>query len=209
MDARVILIHGLWMRAFSLGLLRKRLVADGFAVDTFDYASVAGGPEPAIAQLRERLRAAPTITTHLVGHSLGGLVALEALRNVADLPHGRVVCLGSPLRGSRAAQRLSAWPGGTWLVGRSLDLLRRGIADWDGSREVGVIAGRVPFGLGVLVDGLAHPHDGTVAVAETELPGIAAHTVVAATHTGLVFSDEVAQLTGHFLRHGRLPAPTS
>ena len=36
----------------------------------------------------------------LVGHSLGGLVALEALRRQPDLPVSRVVCLGSPLRGS-------------------------------------------------------------------------------------------------------------
>jgi len=61
----------------------------------------------------------------------------------------------------------------------------------------------VPLGLGVLLQGLSEPHDGTVAVWETELPGINAHTVVPATHTGLAFSDDVAQLAVRVLREGR------
>ena len=78
-----------------------------------------------------------------------------------------------------------------------------GIDAWTSTRRVGVIAGKVPFGLGLVVESLASPHDGTVAVAETRLPGIADHCTVAATHTGLLFSAEVADLTLAFLRDGR------
>ena len=42
-----------------------------------------------------------------------------------------------------------------------------------------------------------------MAVAETRLPGITDHCVVAASHSGLLFSSEAAAQTVAFLRHGR------
>ena len=201
MPDTVILVHGLWMRGFALGALARRMSHAGFQVETYDYLSLAHGPEAAARKLRMRMRAL-TGTVHLVGHSLGGLIALEAVRDAAELPPGRVVCLGSPLCGSESARRLAHWSALHWLLGRSTDLLCRGVEAWNGAREVGVIAGRFPVGLGVILQGLAEPHDGTVAVWETELPGIDAHTVVPATHTGLAFSDDVAQLAIRFLRTG-------
>jgi pimeloyl-ACP methyl ester carboxylesterase len=198
----VILVHGLWMRGIAMGSLSRRLQAAGFTTASFEYMSVASGPEPAAERLRERV-AKSKKPVHLVGHSLGGLVALEAMRGRDAFPGGRIVCLGSPLKGSRAAQGLARLPFAEALVGKSRMMLGSGIAPWSDAREVGVIAGRVPVGMGMLMPGLPEPHDGTVAVDETQLEGIAAHHVVAATHTGMVFSDEVARLVVAFLRAGR------
>lgn len=203
MTEHVILLHGIWMRGITLQPLARRLRSAGYGVETFDYASVFGGVEPAIARVRERLRAVQADQVHLVGHSLGALVALEAVRGVRKLPRGRVVCLGPPLRGSAVARGLASVPGGRWLLGNSAETLLDGIDAWSSARRVGVIAGRLPFGLGFAVGTLASPHDGTVAVAETQLPGIADHRTVAASHTGLLFSAEVADLTLDFLRDGR------
>ena len=78
---------------------------------------------------------------HFVGHSLGGLIALEALRSAPDLAVPRVVCLGSPLCGSLTARNLA---GRAWtrpLLGRSAPLLQAGLQCWDGPAEVGVVAG--------------------------------------------------------------------
>ena len=61
---------------------------------------------------------------------------------------------------------------------------------------------------GVAFAGLRAPHDGTVSVEETILPGITDHRTVATSHTGLLFSHEVADLTAGFLRAGRF-APIS
>jgi len=202
MPQPVILIHGLWMRGFMLGHLARRLRLEGHGVSTFDYLSLAHGPGPAIAALRARVLAAgPGV--HLVGHSLGGLIALEAARDEPPLPIGNIVCLGSPLKGSIAARHFATWPGGRMLLGKSRHLLVEGIAPWSKSIPVGVIAGRIPRGLGVLTGHMGALNDGTVAVAETELDGIADHRVIAATHTGLAFSDEAASLTAGFLRLGR------
>ncbi|WP_345776926.1 alpha/beta fold hydrolase [Dokdonella sp.] len=199
----VILLHGIWMRGLTLAYLSRHLRHAGYSVETMDYASVFTGFAPAVEQLRARLRSLEAPAVHLVGHSLGGLVALEAIRGVRGLPRGRVVGLGSPLRGSAVARGLAAIPGGRWLMGHSVEPLLDGLDDWSGSRKVGVIAGKLPFGLGFALGTLSAPHDGTVAVAETQLPGIADHCTVSASHTGMLLSHEVADLVVEFLRHGR------
>lgn len=203
MTEHVILLHGVWMRGLTLLSLARRLRASGFSVEVFDYASVFGSVETTCERLRLRMHAAGADRVHLVGHSLGGIVALEATRRARDLPRGNVVCLGPPLRGSSVARVLSGVPGGRWLLGANRGALIDGVDHWDGSRPVGVVAGQLPFGLGISIGALTAPHDGTVAVEETRLAGLADHCTVAATHTGLLFSSTVADLTVNFLRSGR------
>jgi pimeloyl-ACP methyl ester carboxylesterase len=203
MSEHVILIHGIWMRGITLQLLARRLHQAGYTVETLDYASVFGGIVPAITDLRSRIGKADAQAVHLVGHSLGALVALEAARELHDVSIGRIVCLGPPLRGSAVARAMTAIPGGRWLMGHSADVLIEGIESWCGPCEVGVIAGRLPLGLGVAIGPLHAPHDGTVSVEETRLDGIADHCTVATSHTGMLMSTEVAELTATFLRDGR------
>jgi pimeloyl-ACP methyl ester carboxylesterase len=202
----VVLLHGIWMRGFSLGALRAKLEKAGYAPHLFEYASVAHGPEPSVERLIQKISRLQAPRVHMVGHSLGGLIALQAARRADALPPGHIVCLGSPLKGSAAARGLSRFPGGAVVMGRSGEILREGLACWDGVRPVGVIAGRVPVGLGALVGALEAPHDGTVSVAETRLEGIADHVVVPATHSGLAFSAEAAEQIVVFLREGRFRA---
>jgi pimeloyl-ACP methyl ester carboxylesterase len=199
----VILLHGLWMRGFTLTALRRRIERAGFAVELFDYASVMRDPDLSVSNLLARARSIKSKKIHFVGHSLGGLIALQALSQASDLPAGRVVCLGSPLRGSVVARAVSNLPGGSLVIGRSSGILRNGLQRWSGTQPVGVIAGRLPLGLGFMVGSLASPNDGTVSVVETELPGLTDHCVVPATHMGLVFSDEAAAQTVAFLRTAR------
>ena len=60
--------------------------------------------------------------------------------------------------------------------------------------------------MALLLGGLNGDNDGTVAVDETRLPGIREHAVIAATHTGLPFSDEAIAMTTNFLRAGQFAA---
>ncbi len=209
MSDHVILLHGLWMRGFALAMLHRRLMAAGYRVHRFDYLSVAATQERILDRLQTRLQtlASEADAVHLVGHSLGGLIALRACQDAPALPAGRIVCLGSPLLGSAAARHFAAWgPAGEVLLGHNRELLQRGFARWDGTREVGVIAGRVPLGLGAVFGHLEGEHDGTVAVEETRLPGVADHCVVESSHMGLLFSTEVAAQVDHFLRDGHFAA---
>jgi pimeloyl-ACP methyl ester carboxylesterase len=202
MSEPVLLLHGLWLRGVAMGHFAHALKTAGFDAHTFDYASVHGGVDTTLDRLRERIHALGG-DVHLVGHSLGGVLAVAAAQREAQIAGGRIVCLGSPLLGSTTARSLRHLPGGGMLLGGSAGLLQQGLQRWDGPQQVGVIAGRLPFGLGMLLGGLRGQHDGTVAVAETRLPGIADHRVIAAAHTGLPFSDEAARLTIAFLRNGR------
>src|SRR5690348_1068963 len=208
MTDHVLLLHGLWMRGFSMLALRQRLLRAGFAVHGFEYASVVAQPQRSMARLRSAMRALmkenPTPDcVHLVGHSLGGIVALQCADGADDLPPGRIVCLGTPLTGSAAARGLLQWPIGAHMLGYSTQALLEGVGEWNGTREVGVIAGCLPHGLGAHLAHFEGEHDGTVAVAETRLPGIADHCVVQASHTGLLLSAMAARQTVAFLRNGR------
>jgi pimeloyl-ACP methyl ester carboxylesterase len=211
MSDHVILLHGLWMRGFALAMLHRRLMGAGFRVHRFDYLSVAATQQRILDRLRARMTdlAVEADAVHLVGHSLGGLLALRACLEADTLPQGRIVCLGSPLLGSAAARGFAGWGrGGEVLLGHNRELLQQGFERWDGPREVGMIAGRMPLGLGAVLGHFAGEHDGTVAVEETRLPGLADHCVVEANHTGLLFSLDVAQQVAQFLHSGhftRLP----
>lgn len=209
MTEHVILLHGLWMRGFALAMLDRRLIDQGFDVHRFNYLSLVS-PQPRILdRLHARMRelGAAGDQVHLVGHSLGGLLALRACVDATDLPDGRIVCLGSPLLGSSAARAVAAWGhAGTVLLGHNRELLEQGFERWDGGREVGAIAGRLPLGLGAILGQLDGQHDGTVAVAETRLAGLCDHCVVESNHMGLLFSLEVARRCGNFLRNGQFAA---
>jgi len=203
MTEHVILLHGLWMRAFTLAALRHRLERAGYSVDVFDYASVFHGADVSVEHLLARVRAVKGSKVHFVGHSLGGLIALQAAQRGGQGGDGRIVCIGSPLRGSAVARGVARLPGGTYVIGKNLDVLRNGIERWHGEQAVGAIAGRLPIGFGFAIGGLESPHDGTVSVTETQVPGLADHCVVPATHTGLLFSAEAADQTIAFLRGAR------
>jgi len=198
---RVVLVHGLWMPGASMHWLSLQLRDAGFAPEVFSYHSVADGPDLAVPRLVETLQAGEP--ADIVAHSLGGLIALQALRETPALPVSRVVCLGSPLTGSGAAAGMLRWSPTAPLLGRSAGLLQDGVGRWEGKARVGVVAGCVPHGLGALFAGFEGEHDGTVAVVETRLEGIADHVVVECSHSGLLFSAEAAAQAIRFLREGR------
>ena len=211
MTEHIILLHGLWMRGFALAMLHRRMMEERFRVHRFDYLSVAATQERILERLQRRMAdlgdtGAPV---HLVGHSLGGLLALQACQACGELPPGRIVCLGSPLLGSAAARGFARFGrGGEALLGHNRELLERGFERWEGGREIGMVAGRSPIGLGAVLTHIEGEHDGTVAVAETRLPGLADHCVIDTNHTGLLLSAEVSRLTASFLRDGRFAPPS-
>lgn len=201
--AHVLLVHGLWMPPLAMRRFAARLRALGYIPGILGYRSILGSTGDAVDAVRARLRGGPP--THVVAHSLGGLMVLEALRAEPGLPVGRVACLGTPLCGSGAARRLSANPLTALYLGRSAGLLCNGCTGLPPGVEVGMVAGTRPRGLGALVAHFGGVHDGTVALEETRVPGLADHVVVDASHSGLLFSGDVVRRVAGFLAHGRFP----
>ena len=189
------------MRRPALWLLARRLRQRGFAPVLFSYSTLWNSPAKAMERLAMRLYALGPGPVHMVAHSLGGLVAVQTCNQFQRLPPGRIVCLGSPLAGSSAARGL-ANKGLGWIAGRSGPLLRGGLAQLPAGRKVGMVAGVHSMGLGKIFGQVDGPNDGTVAVWETQMPGMAGHVTVASSHSGLVLSSLVANLVGNFLETG-------
>lgn len=201
---RVLLLPGIWMPAWTMNVMARRLRGVGFLVRVHGYAGVLSRPEAVQQQLRQELADVDAV----VAHSLGGLMTLEALRNGSGYSVRRVVCLGSPLCGSAVARRLRQGKLGLAL-GASASLLASGLtAPPAQSLQVAMIAGSRARGIGRIVGGMSGEGDGTVGLDETRCPWLRDHLVVAASHSGLPFSLLATEQTAHFLRHGRFFRPS-
>lgn len=201
----VVVVHGLWLNGLETFLLRDRLRHAGYAPDVFRYPSMHATLAEVTAALAERLRRFEAV--HVVGHSLGGVVAYETLAGQADLPPGRAVLMAAPVQGSRAARAVAhRWYGPPMLGPLALaELARERDSRWRSPRELGVVAGSRSAGLGRVFADLPQPNDGTVCLDETEVPGATARVVHEVSHTGMLASAAVAQSVAGFLREGRFP----
>lgn len=199
----VVLVHGLWMPGIDMLLLQKRLQQRGFQVQRFRYPSLRCAPRENAARLAKFTETINAPVLHFVGHSLGGLVIRHLFDSFPQHRPGRIVTLGTPHKPSRTVQllyRAALLP----LLGMSVEQgLIGGAPAWHGSHALGSIAGTLPIGIGRLIPGLPKPNDGTIAVAETECPGMTDHVTVTATHTTLLLSTAAAEQTAVFLRDGR------
>jgi pimeloyl-ACP methyl ester carboxylesterase len=207
MPSAVVYVHGLWMTGIEGALLRRRLVQElGAAPFSFAYRSVRCSLAENVARMRGFLADLRADEVHIVAHSLGGVITWKFFEQYPDmLPPGRVVLLGSPLQGSRAAATVARVPGAARILGRCVreELIDAAPRHWSAPRALGVIAGTLSLGLGKLVGTGGTPNDGTVYVAETLVPGMTDHLALAVSHTQLPFSAAVARQVAAFLRSGR------
>jgi pimeloyl-ACP methyl ester carboxylesterase len=203
--AAVIYVHGLWMTGAESIWLRRRLARErGYQLRVFRYASVGSPPAHVIAALRDTIAAIEAPRVHLLGHSLGGLMILRCLERYPMAQPGRVVLLGAPVAGSRAARRLGRSKLGRRLLGAvsAEELLVERAPRWNVGRELGIIAGTMSLGFGRLLLKFDEDNDGTVAVSETRLAGAAGFLPLPVTHSGMLWSASVARETGSFLEYG-------
>ncbi|WP_297799903.1 alpha/beta hydrolase [Arenimonas sp. GDDSR-1] len=187
MGRRILLVHGLWMHAPALYFWARQLREAGYRPQYFSYRSLLQSPEQAIARLRETALAEPD--TDILAHSLGGLIAVEAMAGCPSF-RGRILCVGSPLAGSQVVRRYRNTPLGV-LAGRSTTLLSRGFTQIPEGLDVSVIAGTDPKGLGRFVHRFDAQNDGSVALSETRIPGLQRHVSVPVSHSGQLFSKAV------------------
>lgn len=208
-EGTVILVHGLWTGPWIMGWIGRALARRGLRTAGFGYASVQQDLATNAAALARRIRETEADTLHFVAHSLGGPVVATALAAGASDRPGRVVLLGSPLQGCYAATRLARLPMGNTLMGRTVrEWLERPLPRWSAPQPLGVIAGDGGLGLGrLVVPDLPPPHDGVVRVEETRIEGLKEHRVLPVSHSEMLVSAAVAELTARFLLHGSFDAP--
>ena len=88
-DSIVIYIHGVWMPGeemlFVRNYLQKKHSLQG---RLFDYPSVKGSLDDNAELLADYISDIDAENVHLVGHSLGGVIALRMLSLYPDAPQG-------------------------------------------------------------------------------------------------------------------------
>lgn len=209
--AGVVLLHGIAGNSLLMHKLEKALRRAGFATLNLDYASrkkplgaLAHDIHGAIAAFAAR-RDGPI---HFVGHSMGGLLARVYIAEYRPMRLGRVVMLGTPNGGSEVADRLkdvAAYrayfgPAGAQLL-TTQDETLAALPPLD--YPVGIIAGSRfldPIS-GLLL--LPRPNDGRVSVASSKLADMTDHTIVKASHMGLLLHPAAVRQTIAFLNDGR------
>jgi pimeloyl-ACP methyl ester carboxylesterase len=203
LKSTIVLVHGLWNGAWAMTALAKRLRSRGHHVEVFDYPTRDGSLEEHAGKLHAFLGKISTGELHLVGHSMGGLIILNLLSRYDDLPPGRIVLMGTPVKGSSIVKRLEKLPGQKFLFGKAMDTLLQGFQHTPRLRETGMIRGTRPIGLGRITGWSLETNDGSVTIGETELDGLKDSIEMAVSHSQMLISEEVADQVEQFLMHGK------
>ena len=220
---RVVVVHGLFFVPFQFAVVLKALRRAGFEPSLVRYASnrqPAADSVHEIGAFLDRVRpvagaeedgGAPI---HFVGYSLGALALRSALAARPGFPAGRFVMIAPPNHGvgllSGPLPSVALRCGGPALedLREDSDFVRDLPPPPPGS---GIIAGDRPatvlhpsWWIRRQIDA-ADPHDGTVELRNTRLPGVP-HVIVHRSHATICWSPEVAGLVRGFIESGRFPA---
>jgi triacylglycerol esterase/lipase EstA (alpha/beta hydrolase family) len=200
----VVLQHGLFRTAASLGRLERSLRAHGYEVMNVGYASTRAPVEvharSLAAAIASRSARGAVHEWRFVGHSMGGLVIEEYLRSPGAVEPSACVYLGTPHRGAMLADLRKRWFLFRWAMGTSAarqlspgDAFHQQPLPW--LDRSGAIVGDIGSGNSAIPG----DDDGTVAVGEAALPVPARTVHVAAGHTGLTTSRQALRQVLHWL----------
>lgn len=204
----VVLLHGFGRSNSAMWLLGSRLERAGYYVQRVGYTSLRRTPDEILREVSVQIdtccRDHPR-KVHFVGHSLGGLMIRAYLQNNRVSNLGRVVLIGTPNKGTAAADRYHD----NWLMKIFGPTARAMGTDEDSFPNslqkpyypVGVIAGMHDNAANDSV--LPGRDDGLVPVEATKLEGMTDFWVVETGHSMLRYNEEVAGQTVAFLKNGK------
>lgn len=179
-------------------LLALALRRDGHESQQFSYFAFAESYEHIRARLVQRLRLLAEHSAEplaLIGHSLGGLLLRHAIDEVPTLNVHRLIMLGTPNRAARRAQRVESWLPFKVFARSSGALLAnaRAIAN--------IPKPAVPYTIVAGTGGYrwlskpfaGEPHDGVVAVSETQISDSDEPVLLNVSHTFMMNDRKLQQ----------------
>ena len=197
----IVLLHGFAAHSLTMTLLGRRLLRPSSRIVNWGYFSYFRPIETYAEALAQRLREldddAACDRIHVVGHSMGGIVARTALAAYRPRKFGRLVMLASPNRGSHAANFLDPWLGRIFTPIRQLrdcdDSFVRCLPPPEGL-EIGIISATRDY--------IVRPEQARLDIAHE-------HCEVAALHSEMLIRRETADQVRRFLDCGRFGASVS
>ena len=209
----VVMQHGICRSSWSLWRLERALEAHGYEVLNPSYPSTQGHIEDHAALLERKIekhlaeRAGPEPRICFVGHSMGGLVIRRYLeREKARRPHC-CVFIATPHRGAHlATERKDLWAFKLFMGAKAAFQLEPGHPFYDSlgrvpCERVGTIYGGAGDDEG-WNDDIPGDDDGTVGVAEAQLPEQTDALRLELGHTRISFAEASIVQVLHFLKHG-------
>ncbi len=202
---KVLLVHGLFMRATMLRPMMAQLRRRGYRCLALTYPTRKQTLHDSVAQHLPRIvEFADDAPLFAIGHSLGGLYIRHLHQQWPQrLAAGRVVTLGTPHLGSKVGRYFYERPWRRRILGHCWEQGLDGNAPaWDAAIPLLSIAGTKAIGVGSALGIFAadEPNDGTVAVSETELPQAAAFYRLHTSHSALQFDRTAAALADRWFR---------
>jgi len=205
----VLMIHGIARSTGTFSEMREALYKAGYDATPISYASTRRTLEAhadSLEALLNRLEGSQTVS--FVTHSMGALVLRRLLARDGNWKRRvkvkRIVLIAPPNQGSAVAHWLKDFPPYTALYGEAgQQLTPAAVAAAPGlNLPFGIIAGGRKDGKG-FNPFLAGDDDGTLAVAETQLPGASDFIVVPEIHGRISNHPETIRATLNFLMFGR------
>ena len=202
----VILLHGLARTSLSLALLDEVLKRHGYKTALIDYPSTTSTIEDLSERSLQRgFDICGARQTHIVTHSMGGILTRIWLAKNTAPTLGRVVMMAPPNHGSEIVDILGDLDAFEWInEPTGIALSENGIVTTlpDVNFELGAIAGNQSLNslFSSMIEGV---DDGKVSIASTRVTGMNDHIVLPVPYTFMMNSPSVMAQILTFLKEGQ------
>lgn len=188
------ILHGFAASPIWVRPLAKKLQRLGWNAQCYRYPSWVSSIEregERFADFLKKQYQRDSKPIHLIGHSMGGLVARVAINHLPSDAIGKLVMICTPNQGSHIASRVHRW------LGPFFPMLSQ-MSDEQGSFVKRLPPPKVPYAI-VAADG-----DLVVRPDSTRVSGDEPWLRVPGMHSAAVWRDDVAKAVDSFLRNGKL-----
>lgn len=195
-----VLVHGIWMHGFMMSIMAKRLENYGFRTVTFSYDFLNNNPAKNALELKRHIEELGARRVNLVGHSLGGIVIMHLLHQFPQLAIGKVVLIGSPVKGSYVAKRVHRTRMLRPFLGKSAHGgLLEGAPAFRGKVPLGIITGSGRLGILAVLYPAGDNSDGVVRASETLVENATDRIQIPYSHSAMIFSSQCTDYVANFL----------
>lgn len=194
----IVILHGLYMHGVVMKPMASRLKKKGHTVQIISYNSLRINETLLFKRIHHCLSLSKKNV--LVGHSLGGILAINFVNSHQDLntPIDCIVTIGSPLQGASIAKEIQNKKLG-FILGNSKEQGLVDVTKLTTDCPIGSIAGTMPIGIRTPIMRDKQPSDGTVTVEETLLPDLRDHLCLKYSHTSLIYATDTVNQVDYFI----------